>query len=350
MISVAATRPEGLDIDRLAAWLREAGIAEGPVRELRSLVGGTQNLILSCSVGDQNLVLRRPPPDRASSEKTIRREAVVLMALAESKVPHPRYRGICEDRTIFGGTFLVTDEVKGFNATNEMPGEAGSDPAFRHHMGLALVDGLAALARVPIASGPIASLGHVDGFVERQVDRWASQLDGYAVYQGWPGPEALGPVAAIGDWLRTNLPDDRQPGLMHGDYHIANVLYRAHDGALAAILDWELAALGDPLLDLARLVTVWPNARNEGLLSLKVTPWDGFPPAQALIDRYAQRTGRSMASLPWFEVLACYKFGIILEGTYARACAGHAAADVGTRLHTTAQGLIARATTLLDHG
>ncbi|MDO7843166.1 phosphotransferase family protein [Sphingomonas immobilis] len=343
-----AGRSQDLDSARLAAWLNDAGIADGPVRDVRALVGGTQNLILRFTAGDRNLVLRRPPPDRASSEKTIRREAIVLAALAETDLPHPRLRGLCEDAEILGGTFLVTDEVDGFNATSEMPERAGSDPAFRYGMGIALAEGLAALASVPVDRGAIATLGSTDGFVERQVDRWASQLAGYADLAGWPGPEALGPVTAIGDWLRANLPEDRHAGLMHGDYHIANVLFRRDTGGLAAILDWELAALGDPLLDLARLVTVWPNARNEGLLSLKVEPWDAFPPVEALIERYAAITGRSMAALPWFEALACYKFGIILEGTHARACAGHADPAVGARLHASAKGLVARAAATLD--
>lgn len=349
MTAEAITR-YGLDVQRLGTWLREAGIADGPVRDVRSLVGGTQNLILRFTAGGRDLVLRRPPPDRASGEKTIQREAIVLAALSDSDVPHPQFRGLCEDRGIIGGTFLVTDEVDGFNATNVMPGRAATDPEFRHKMGIALIDGLAALAAVPIDAGAITTLGRIDGFVDRQVDRWAAQLASYDALPGWIGPDALGPVGAVGDWLRDNRPAEQRAGLMHGDYHIANVLYRADDGALAAILDWELATLGDPMLDLARLITVWPNARNEGLLSLKVEPWDGFPSAEEMIDRYAARTGRSLASLPWFMVLACYKFGIILEGTHARAHAGYADPAVAARLHASATGLIARAVTLIEQG
>ena len=336
------------NVARLASWLAEAGIAEGEIRDVRLLAGGTQNLILRLSMGGRDLVVRRPPIGRALGEKTIGREAIVLGALAGSAVPHPRFGGLCEDRAVLGAPFLVTDEVKGFNATVEMSGSAGRDPAFRHTMGLALVDGLAALASVGIESGALSALGRADGFLERQVDRWAKQLASYELLASWPGAEQLGPVAAIGLWLKANLPDDFQPGLMHGDYHIGNVLYCPEDGGLAAILDWEMAALGDPLLDLARLVTAWPNARNEGLLSLKVEPWDGFPSADELVDRYATLTGRSMDALPWFEILACYKYGIILEGSYARACAGKADAETGRKLHKSATGLIARAAATID--
>jgi aminoglycoside phosphotransferase (APT) family kinase protein len=120
-------------------------------------------------------------------------------------------------------------------------------------------------------------------------------------------------------------------------------MFREEDATLAAVLDWEMTALGDPMLDLARLVTAWPDENNVGLLSLKVEPWDGFPRREELIDRYAAVSGRSMESLTWFEVLACYKFAIVLEGTHARAQAGKADAATGERLHASARGLIAKA-------
>ncbi|MEA3001870.1 MAG: hypothetical protein QOH81_658 [Sphingomonadales bacterium] len=332
----------------LARWLAERGVAEGPISDVRKLAGGTQNLLVRFTCGDRNLVLRRPPLDRPGGDKTVRREDAVLSALAGGTVPHPRVRGLCEDASILGAAFLITDEVGGFNATVAMPGRAATDPAFRRRMGLALVDGIAELSRIPVDDEALAPLGSAEGFVERQVARWASQLEGYKALPGWSGADTLGPVAAIGAWLAANPPADYRPGLMHGDYHIANVLFREEDGALAAILDWELAALGDPLLDLARLVTTWPNERNEGLLSLKVEPWTGFPRREELIEYYADATGRPMTNLAWFEILACYKFGIILEGTQARAQAGTADAAVGARLHASAEGLIARAAQILD--
>jgi aminoglycoside phosphotransferase (APT) family kinase protein len=332
-----------LDPRRLARWLADAGIAEGDVEDVRPLAGGTQNLILRLTCGGQPLVVRRPPPDRPGADRTVRREATVLAALAGTDVPHPRFRGLCEDAAVMGGSFLVTDEVRGFNATNAMPGPAGHDAQHRRSMGFALIDALARLARVPLSTGDLATLGKADHFLERQVERWAAQLAGYAETPGWSGAGALGPVAEVGAWLQANLPADYRPGLMHGDYHIANVLYDPAAPRVAAILDWEMAAIGDPLLDLGRLTTVWPNARNEGLLSLKVAPWDGFPDEAAMIDRYAAATGRSMAALPWFQMLACYKFAIVLEGTNVRAAAGRADPAVAARLHASARGLIARA-------
>jgi aminoglycoside phosphotransferase (APT) family kinase protein len=333
---------------RLERWLADMHVAEGEITDVRILTGGTQNLLARFRCGARNLVLRRPPLDRAGGDRTIRREHAVLTALSGTHVPHPRLRGLCEDVSILGGIFLVTDEVDGFNATMTMPGRATTDSAFRRRMGLALVDGLAELAKIPTHGDALQTLGSAEGFIGRQVGRWASQLEGYSGIDAWSGPAALGPVAAVGAWLEANPPGDFQPGLMHGDYHIANVMFRAEDGGLAAILDWELAALGDPMLDLGRLLIAWPNERNEGLLSLKVEPWDGFPRREDLIAHYAERTGRSPVSLSWFEVLACYKFAIVLEGTHARAQAGLADPATGKRLHQSARGMIARAIDMID--
>jgi aminoglycoside phosphotransferase (APT) family kinase protein len=336
------------DIARLQAWLADAGIADGPVSHLQPLAGGTQNLLYAFRAGGAELVLRRPSlTPRKGAADTIRREARVLGALAGTDVPHPRFRGLCDDPAVLGATFLVTDKVAGFNAAVEMPAPARDDPAFRNIMGLALVDGIVRLARVDPAAIRLADFGRLDGFIARQASRWAAQLAGYAEHPGWPGPAALGGIESVGAWLDANRPVAWQCGIMHGDYHIANVLFGS-DGTLAAILDWELATLGDPLLDLGRLLAAWPDPDGSSPLSLRVDPWHGFPDRDALIARYAGGTGRDLSSLLWYEVLAGYKLAIILEGTHARACAGLADPAVGRRLHASALAMLARARTALE--
>ena len=135
---------------------------------------------------------------------------------------------------------------------------------------------------------------------------------------------------------------------MHGDYHIGNVLFDCESGALNAMLDWELAALGDPLLDLGRLLASWPDRNGESPLSLKIEPWTGFPQREELIERYEAGTGRSMRDLLWYEILACYKLAIILEGTFARACAGLVDSGLGDRLHNSARALVSRGIAWLE--
>jgi len=329
---------------RLEAWLDVAGVASGSVTDVVVLSGGTQNILMRFCCGGARYVLRRPAQHaRPGADATIQREATVLRALAGTTVPHPRFRGVCTDHAVLGAAFLVTDAVEGFNATVEMPPPARDEPRIRKNMGLAMVDGIVALAKVDHRACGLSAFGRLDDFIDRQVPRWARQLASYADLAGWPGPQSLQGIDVLGRWLEANRPAEWHGGVMHGDFHIGNVMFNAADGSLAAILDWELAALGDPLLDLGRLLAAWPDADGEGPLSLKVLPWDGFPDRDALIGRYAAGSGRNMAWLLWYEVLACYKLGIILEGTYARACAGLVDKDVGARLHQSALALIARA-------
>ena len=132
---------------------------------------------------------------------------------------------------------------------------------------------------------------------------------------------------------------------MHGDYHLANVMYRPDSGDLAAIIDWELATIGDPLLDLGWMLATWPD--GSGASTVSVTPWEGFPTPAELVARYGAGSARDLSAVDWYHVLACYKLGILLEGTHARACAGKAPRDTGDRLHSRAIHLFDRAQALI---
>lgn len=335
--------PRMADPARLTAWLDEQGVAGGPLSDFSLLAGGTQNILIRFRRGGADYVLRRPSLNpRPEAEKTIRREARVLGALKNTKVPHPALIAFCDDAEVIGSVFYVMESKEGFNAALGLPSPFDQDPAARHRLGLALVDGIAALSEVDPHAVGLSDFGKLDGFLERQVPRWASQLDSYAKFSKWPGPEGLGDVGKVASWLEANQPAKMQPGLMHGDYHLGNVIFGA-DGSLAAIVDWELSTLGDPLLDLARLTAAWPDETGHGPLSLKVEPWAGFPTSDELAARYHALTGRAMDDLLWFEVLACYKLGIILEGTWARAHEGLAPMETGERLHKSACALFARA-------
>lgn len=128
---------------------------------------------------------------------------------------------------------------------------------------------------------------------------------------------------------------------MHGDYHLANLMYRPDGPGVAAVVDWEMCTVGDPLLDLGWLLATWPG--DDGIdVGGGLAEAGGLPTESALISYYGQRSSRDLAAVPWYVVLACFKLGIILEGTYARACAGKAPRDVGDRLHSTALPLFTR--------
>lgn len=330
------------DLASLGAWMAQQGLGEGPLLDVRTLAGGTQNILLRFSLGGREFVFRRPPEHpRANSNETMRREARVLAALAGTDVPHPRLIAACDDESVLGVAFYLMEPVDGFNPVGQLPEPHASSPEIQYAMGMALIDGIAALGRVDYRAVGLEGFGKPDAFLERQVPRWKTQLASYADMPGWTGPQGLPAIERVGQWLEANRPASFRPGIMHGDYHLANVMFR-HDGPqLAAIVDWELATIGDPLIDLGWVLATWPDGNRESTVS--VTPWLGFPTAAELVERYAAGSSRDLSAVDWYHAMACYKLGILLEGTHARACAGKAPRETGDKLHSRAIVLLEQA-------
>lgn len=335
-----------IDIESLAAWMTDQGLGSGPLTHVTPLAGGTQNILLRFHRDGREYVFRRPPAHpRANSNETMRREARVLRALAGTAVPHPGLIADCGDEGVMGVAFYLMEPVDGFNPVGRLPEPHASSAEMRHAMGLALIDGIAALGALDHETLGLSDFGKPENFLGRQVDRWRSQLAGYVEFDGWTGPETLPSVGAVGTWLERHRPQQFRPGIMHGDYHLANVMYRWDGPELAAIIDWELATIGDPLLDLGWVLATWPDGQSASTVS--VTPWEGFPTAEELVARYAGHSARDLSAVDWYHVLACYKLGILLEGTYARACAGKAPRETGDKLHGRAIHLFERAEALI---
>jgi aminoglycoside phosphotransferase (APT) family kinase protein len=209
-----------------------------------------------------------------------------------------------------------------------------------------MADGIAALGAVDHVAVGLEGFGRPEGYLERQVTRWRSHLESYAELEGYPGPEIPG-VERVADWLERNRPVASAPGILHGDYHLANVMFRFDGPELAAIIDWELATVGDPLLDLGALLASWPDAEGRSPLSVGQGSFAGLASSAELVERYRAQTTRRLDALDWYTVLACYRLGIILEGTHARACAGRADRQVGDLLHATTVALFERASSLI---
>lgn len=334
---------EGVDLDRLTGWMDGEGLPGGAITGLERLAGGTQNILLRFERGGRRYVLRRPPlHKRANSDETMRREARVLGALAGSDVPHPRLIAACGDPEVLGAAFYLMEPVEGANPTVALPPRYVEDRSWRWRLGLAMADGAAAVGAVDHVAAGLADLGRAEGYLERQVARWQRQLASYAQLDGYPGPDIPG-VGEVAAWLERNRPSSWRPGLIHGDYHFGNVLCSPVRPALAAIVDWELTTIGDPLVDLGWLLATWPGEEDPAPQVLQVRPWDGFPAPADLLARYAERSDRDLSAVAWYEVFACYKLGIILEGTFARAAAGLADRATGDLLHGMTLGLFARA-------
>jgi aminoglycoside phosphotransferase (APT) family kinase protein len=333
------------DVDVLHEWMDRHQLGRGPIEGLAPLAGGTQNILLRFTRDGNEYVLRRAPAHTGSrGNKTMRREATILQALAQTDVPHPSLIATCDDPAVLGSEFYLMESVRGFNITVEMPPAQAGSPSKRRQMGLSYVDAIATLGQVDYVEVGLDGFGKPEGYLDRQVDRWQSQLEAYRQYQRWDGLQDLGGLAAIGTWLESSRPEPQVPGIVHGDYQLSNVLFDEETSEIAAILDWELSTIGDPLLDLGQVLATWPDARGDRPGSpRRIVPWEGFPTPQELVSRYALSATRDLSSIDWYAVLACFRTAIILEGSYARASAGLTSDSIGRRLHHAAIKLVTRA-------
>jgi aminoglycoside phosphotransferase (APT) family kinase protein len=331
-----------VDVERLAAWMDGQGLEQGEIHGCELLAGGTQNLIVRFQRGERRFVLRRPPViPRPDGDRTMVREARVLKALADSRVPHPRLIAASADTGVLGAAFYLMEPVEGFNPSGKpLPAPHAQQVQWRERMGFAMVDALLALGEVVPGQVGLADFGRPQNFLERQVPRWRSHLESYAASTGWPGPASLVGIDELGQRLEAVRPLQFAPGLLHGDFHLSNVMFAPDAPEVAAVIDWELATLGDPLLDLGWLVATWPDESGKGAGTIHVTPWDGFPTAQALVARYRAGSDRDMSRLDWYVALASYKLAVLLEASHARACAGRASRDIGDRHHASALRLV----------
>jgi aminoglycoside phosphotransferase (APT) family kinase protein len=277
------------------------------------------------------------------------REARVLGALKGSGVPHPELYGACDDQSVIGASFYVMAPLEGFSPIGPLPGRYATERRWRAAMGEEFVRAAAALASVDYKAVGLEDYGKPVDWHGRQVDRWRSQLEGYRELPGYDG-HALPGVDAVGKWLSDHVPADGRIGVIHGDFQFPNVMFSHDRPVINGLIDWELSTLGDPLLDLGwTLSSWWEDGDPEGKEPM-VSPWDGFLPRAELVRMYGELSGRDMGAMPWFLVLACYKLGCILEGTYARSKAGQASVDIGNRLHAYALWLFAKAQQVIAKG
>jgi aminoglycoside phosphotransferase (APT) family kinase protein len=335
----AQTLPTLSDADQAAlqVWVRQQGLGSR-VTDVTPLTGGTQNIVVRLHVDGRPMVLRRPPlHPRPTSDKTMLREIAALRTLAGTDVPHPGFIAGCEDVDVLGVVFYLMEEIDGFNPGSEMSEAYVRDAGMRHQVGLSYAASLAQLGNVAWEGKPLAELKRPGSFLERQVPQFLRLLESYR--HDRYDPESLA-VADLAEWLQSNRPPDNEPGILHGDPHLSNVLLRRDKPELAAFVDWEMCTVGDPLLDLGWMLICWPLDTNAITAGGALAALGGLASRTELLDAYWGAGGRRTARLDWYLAMACFKLGVVIEGTWSRYLIGQASRDAGEALHANAQNLI----------
>jgi aminoglycoside phosphotransferase (APT) family kinase protein len=327
---------ELVDLPRLQAWLdaNVPALGDGPLKA-ELIHGGFSNVVIALDRGGaEPMVLRRPPKvPPPGAERTVLREARVLAALDGTPAPHPRCYGACEDESVIGAPFYVMERVGGWSG-KVIDRRVHHQPPFdrmpyEYGIPFAIADALVALANVDYQAVGLEGFGKPDRFLERQVDRWSSQLASYKDRYGYEGRELPG-YAETEAWLRKSTPKGYKPGIIHGDIGTTNMMFAEGPPArIIALLDWELSTIGDPLIDLAWISN---GLRDERMPDAPVDSLQGsvhWPSRQEIARYYSAGTGRDMSEFDWYLVLAQFKAGCIMEYKVAQAAAGKLPKDVG---------------------
>ena len=306
-----------LVLDPLLGFLDEHGLGEGEP-EITPIGDGHSNVTFAVTRGDARFVLRRPPRGPLPpSAHDVLREARVLQALAgQARVPEVLAVG--DDASLIGSPFYVMALVDGHVVTDAVPAELDTLED-RRRMGEELVDALVEIHAVDWENAGLTGFGKPSGYLERQLRRFTGLWEHNRTRE-------IDAVESVGTWLRENLPESPPATVVHGDFRLGNtILAPGAPARVAAVLDWEMATIGDPLADLGYLCTLWVDRTDPplGMFELSaVTRQDGFPLREELVARYEERSGRSMTDIRWYQTLALWKSIVFMEGNYKRAIAG----------------------------
>jgi aminoglycoside phosphotransferase (APT) family kinase protein len=317
---------EQLDWPRLVAWLRERlpardipGLDLSREPEVSQFPGGHSNLTYLLRFGDADIVVRRPPfGPVAPTAHDMAREYRWLSAMNRVFPLAPRPYVLCEDASVIGSIFYAMERRRGLVVRAEEPPEI-ADPAARRRVSDAMISTLATLHAIEIDANGLGPLGKASGFVERQVRGWSER---------WQRSQtgALPEMEALAKWLRERLPPDADPpGIVHGDFKLDNVMFDAGDvGRVVAVLDWEMSALGDPLVDLGILLAYWaptaPPLERDALTTVTHRP--GYFTRDEIVERYAAQSARNLSNIRFYEIFAVFKIAVVIQQIYFRYVQG----------------------------
>lgn len=320
---------QGLDLDGLGRWMTSAVPGARAPRTAELIAGGKSNLTFVVSDGAQEWIVRRPPLGHVlATAHDMGREYRVMSALQDTAVPVPKVHALCTDADVIGAEFYVMQRCAGtpYRRASELAA-LGADRT--RAISTALVDTLSALHAVDPEEVGLGDFGRPEGFLRRQVGRWKKQLDASHT-RDLPAAEELHRRLAAA------VPAESATGIVHGDYRLDNLLVDDADQP-TAVLDWEMATLGDPLTDLALMVTYQRLGEStpEAVTDVSLAP--GFLTEDEIIARYAATSDRDLSEFGWYLGLAAFKLAAILEGIHYRFLAGQTVGegfdDIGAAIH-----------------
>ncbi len=307
--------------ERLAGWMDARGLAPGRPLTVERVTTGHSNEVFRVERGTLRLALRRPPRTPLSpTAHDMAREHRLLSALIEhaGAVPVPTPVALCADPSVLGAPFYLMELLDGVVVRDRVPEALAVDPATPVALAHALVDLLVGLHAFDWRAAGLDDFGRPEGYLDRQVPRWLGQLARYKTRE-------LPEVDEAGRWLAAHTPPMQAPTVIHGDYKLDNVMFEATLPVRPrAVLDWEQATIGDPLVDLGWLLGLWLDPGEGSLFgaNLPVAGAPGLPTRVDLAQRYAAATGRDLSHLPFYCVLGLFKLACVMEGSYARFLAG----------------------------
>lgn len=302
----------GIDEPKVTAWL--LGHVEGLAGPLTySLIaGGRSNLTFAVTdARDRRVVLRRPPLGHVlATAHDMAREHRIVSAVGTTGVPVARTLALCEDASINGAPFYVMDFVEGVVLDSQ--DKAGLLPvSLRGPASEHLIDVLADLHAVDIDAVGLGDLARREGYIERQVKRWTAQWESSKTRE-------LPAIDDVARRLRERMPAQQGVVIAHGDYRFGNCLVDPASGRIAAVLDWELCTLGDPLADVGYLGVYWTDPGDRSRRHNDPSGAEGFPTFASLLERYAMRTGRDLGDIDYYVAFSSWRLAVISEGVYAR--------------------------------
>ena len=315
--TIAVREGEAFDLEAVEQYLREH-VDDVPEGELRvsQFPSGASNLTYLLKVGDWEGVLRRPPlgpvPPKAHD---MGRESGILEKLNAVYPLAPRPHFFCEDESVIGAPFYVMERRTGVVLDVSFPDGVESDEEMRRGISRTLVDTLVELHAVDVREAGLGDLGKPDGFLQRQTEGWISRYEKAKT-------DEIEEVEPLTDWLARDIPESPPPTVIHNDYKLNNLVLDPEDLTnIRAVLDWEMATVGDPLFDLAVSLSYWiepddPDELKAVMPTVTITP--GFMTRQQLIDRYTEKSGRDLSEMHWYVVFGYFKLAGILQQIYAR--------------------------------